>query len=635
MKGIRNIFRSTVGILICSCYLVSCDFLNVVPVETPDLPDAMKDKPAVIGFLHSCYNQFSGIFTVENTYINSTDEYARPILWADDGQRTAWNLLSPSSQTFPWNNCYDGIGQCLFFDEQLDKSNPMGVTENDRKRYKAETLFCRALYHFILLETYGPIPLITERPKQNIDKGEYPGRSHFDVCVDSIATWFDRAAYDLPPVVPDNELGRATSTACKAFKARLLVYAASPLWNGHFPYRNWQNSNYETPGFGLELVSSQEDPSKWNRALTACQEALDWALNEGNRDLFDLTASENIRKAQNVPLPNIDGVDEEFKQRVMLMRYLNTTRETDGNREAIFAYAGDNYGLYSELPHGITTFNGTPTGGWGGIAPYLNSVERFYTKNGKMPIYDSEFPDESEWFESAGLSNPDIIKLNANREPRFYAWIGFDGGEYSSLLADGAPLILEARNSRTHGYNPDRYSRDNNATGYFAKKRVQPNLQWRSQDNGNNYYRVPIAVIRLAELYLNLAECYAALGETGLALDNLNEIRKRAGIKELSESDLTPEMTLVDWVQNERFVELWFEGHRYFDARRWMIAPDVFKEGVREGLNALEKKDPTFKEFNKRTKVDQPFQWNDRMYLLPVNDSEIYSNPQLVQSPGY
>ena len=64
-----------------------------------------------------------------------------------------------------------------------------------------------------------------------------------------------------------------------------------------------------------------------------------------------------------------------------------------------------------------------------------------------------------------------------------------------------------------------------------------------------------------------------------------------------------------------------------------MIAPQVLKAGVREGLDAIEKKDPTFEEFNKRVVIDQPFQWDDRMYLLPVKSSEIYSNPQMVQAP--
>ena len=56
---------------------------------------------------------------------------------------------------------------------------------------------------------------------------------------------------------------------------------------------------------------------------------------------------------------------------------------------------------------------------------------------------------------------------------------------------------------------------------------------------------------------------------------------------------------------------------------------------VSGGLNAIAQKDPTFEEFNQRVKVDQPFQWDDRMYLLPIPTSEIYNNPQLVQAPNY
>lgn len=306
MKTIKIISRFILSVT-AACCMASCNYLDVVPDETADLPDAMKDRASTLGFLHSCYTYFEWFYTVENSFINSTDEYARPLLWADDGQKAAWNQLSPSSQTAPWNSCYDGIGRCHLFMDQLDKSNPTGVTESDKRRWKAEALFCRALYHFMLLESYGPIPLVTEHYNQNLDKKDFPGRSHFDVCVDSIAEWFDRAAFELPPTVQNSELGRATSTACKALKARLLVYAASPLWNGSFPYSNWKNTNFETPGYGKELVSRTYDENKWERALTACNEALDWALTQGNRKLFDLATSTSIRINQGVPLPNIEG----------------------------------------------------------------------------------------------------------------------------------------------------------------------------------------------------------------------------------------------------------------------------------------------------------------------------------------
>lgn len=143
--------------------------------------------------------------------------------------------------------------------------------------------------------------------------------------------------------------------------------------------------------------------------------------------------------------------------------------------------------------------------------------------------------------------------------------------------------------------------------------------------------------IRMAELYLNLAECYAELDDIPNALRNLNEVRKRAGIKELEDSDLG-EMSLIDWIRNERFVELYEEGFRYYDVRRWMIAPEVLKAGSRYGLNGLAE-NPSFDEFNKPTLIDQPFRWDNRLYLMPIwsrqGMDELYSNPQMVQAPGY
>jgi hypothetical protein len=209
------------------------------------------------------------------------------------------------------------------------------------------------------------------------------------------------------------------------------------------------------------------------------------------------------------------------------------------------------------------------------------------------------------------------------------------GGEYSSFLANGKPLVIANRDSKKQGYNPSLDNRNFNVTGYYCKKGIQPNLNWSADNNSMNWTYVPVAVIRLAELYLNLAECYAALGQTTNALNNLNIIRERAGVPDLKESDITADMTLMDWVRNERFVELWEERERYFDVRRWMIAPEVLKSGAREGLNAIAKKDPSFLEYNQRVAIDQPFDWSDRMYMVPINKNEVYSNPNLIQSPGY
>jgi len=143
------------------------------------------------------------------------------------------------------------------------------------------------------------------------------------------------------------------------------------------------------------------------------------------------------------------------------------------------------------------------------------------------------------------------------------------------------------RNADKQGYNPVKYQRDNNVTGYFTQKGIMPKLNC-NKNGGWNYENKPRCLIRLAELYLNLAECEAALGEDAQAIEHLNIIRTRAGVPNLTTADLST-MSMTDWVRNERFIELWGEGHRYYDIRRWLIAPQTMAAGTRMGLSAYGK----------------------------------------------
>lgn len=644
--NIKIYSRLVATTLLLSAAVTACDYLDVVPPETADIPDTMKDKQDALDFLYSCYsgvNSNHGFGTL-GTHEASTDEFVCPQAWGRLGQVTAWNQLSATTVSnngifqLPWGVTYDAIGQCNLFNKILESTNPKEVTAADRVRWGAEIKFLLAYYHFRLLENYGPIPIIDHYYETSVTKKEFPGRSHFDYCVDRIVAWLDEAAGDLPANVETTEIGRASATACKALKARVLLYAASPLWNGSFPTIGWVNVNYETPGYGHELVSSQYSREKWERARTACQEALDYAVVQGNRAFYTLQASETQRISEDVPLPDIPGVDDDFKKKVMKIRYANNTVETEGNREIIWSVISKP-GAYlfwqaDMYPHNIGTSNGGGLyGGITALAPCLYTVEHFYTRNGILPEDDSELP-KSSWFESAGyVGRTDIIKLNDKREPRFYANISFDGDEYSQLIKAGGPLIVDTKSSAAQGYNPTRYVWDNNVTGFYTKKWCQPNVSWRP-DGSLNARQIGARFIHLSELYLNLAECEEALGNTASALEALNTVRRHAEVRDLTTADFS-RMSLREWIRNERFIELYAEGHRYYDVRRWMIAPQVLKSGAREGLNALSKTDPTFEEFNVRTKVDQPFGWSDRMYLLPIPSSEIYSNPQLIQAPGY
>lgn len=650
--------------------ITSCDYLDVYPPEQAGPEDTMEDKELTINFLTSCYHAVLNMNPLYyNNFMQSTDEYVNPPLWNDDSQKTAWNQLNGEVSPNTWELCYGYIGQCHLFLREIARQNPMDVTEEDKQAWINEVNFLKAYYHYRLLEAYGPIPIMEEYPSQNITNDEIPGRRHYDYCVDYIVGLLDQCINSglLPPVREGNEWGRATSTAAKALKARLLIQAASPLWNGSFPFPDWKNKRltgdeeYDSK-YGLELVSHTYDPSKWEKALEASLDALNYALNEGQRKLFDVEdgmALFNIMSGLDindifVPTANGEPVDENFVKHVIALRIMMSSYENQGNRENIWAYytGNDSRSLRrkdANFPIRIIYKNNSWQHGYAANAPTLYSVEHFYTKDGYIPAQDPNFADESEWFQRAGVEGEnrgDIIKLNVNREPRFYAWIAFDGDDYAPRMANGEPLTLDMKSSndaRTglpgNGWS-SQFNRDYSVTGYLCKKFCQINQENNESDsNGTagNAEDYPMPIFRLAELYLNVAECYAELGQTAEALKYLNPIRLRAGIPELTEQMIaTSGMNIIDWVRNERFVELWGESIRYFDVRRWMIAPQQLAANAREGLNVQENyPDPSFEEFNQRAIIRQNFQWENRMYLLPILNKEVYAAPRLVQAPNY
>lgn len=669
MKLFKIIY--TIQALFISLFITSCNYLDVIPPEQPDLEDLMKDEERTLNFLYSCYGYVPKSHPFDyRAFEQSVDELVAPVEYSTYQQQVAWGTISPTyynswggDEMNIWTPSYNYIGYVHHFLSLIDVLQPIGVTEEQKNEYKAECYFLEAYYHFRILQAFGPCPIIPAKVDPNITNDEIPGRSHFDYCVNYIVGKLDEAAKVLPPKRETRDLGRATSTICKALKARVLLYAASPLWNGSFPSKNWVNDKFETPDYGKELVSSSYDETKWERALTACQEALTAALAAGYK-LFDINSANAKAERDGIELPFVPGKEADteenrlFRERVRMFQYLVTATEADNNNEIIWGQRINNDNINGgevtdcRLPAKVVRkSDGSYMGGWSSLSPTLYAAEHFYTENGELPSKDANFYPKEDWYNRfyEGKESPeftkdaldnedvkyDIIKLHAKREARFYAWIVFDGSQYMTKINNGKPLWINFKNPNTNGWNRAN-SRNCTGTGYLTKKFIDPNIYFGS--DGRRMHNPPRRpFIRMAELYLNLAECYAALNDVPNALQNLNEIRRRAGIKDLKETDLN-NMPLMEWIRNERFVELFEEGHRYYDLRRWAIAPDKLKSGVRYGLNGLQES-PSFEEFNTPTQINQPFSWDDKLYLLPIwsrdGMDELYSNPQLVQSPGY
>ncbi len=651
----KNLIIILASILVCSC-----SYLDVVPPEQPDLDDILTDNESVMDMVYSCYGYINGRGLNPNCYTmitgGGTDECVAPQEWGNLGSKAQWGAITPSSindtYNYPWRPCYSAIGYCNLSLKLLDEYEP-SITPADRQMYIAEIKFLKAYYHYRLLSLYGPIPIMDTHTDPNIPKDEIPGRSHFDYCVDYIVGLLDEAAEVLPNEHTNPEYyGRATSVICKALKARVLLLAASPMWNGAFYDLAWKNTLYETPGYGNELVSRDYDEQKWVRAKVACQEAITIAEQSGAK-LFTVEDSELIRTNLNIKLPQVPGLNvstpegQEFQKRVMMLRFLMTTSPKDGNREVLWGVAGGsgdgamdyNFRMASVPHYAVYTQIGSAWqnyGAWGGLSPTLYTVENFFTANGLTPAEDPSFPSKDKWFASAELPDPDIINLNVGREPRFYAWISFDGDEYSTVINARKPLICRMRNPEEGGYNATKWgTRNYCVTGFLNKKWIHPNYYYTGSEKNQNSTscRYPMAMIRLPELYLSLAECHAHLNETAEALAQLNKIRERAGIPEYNETSLGNK-SVLDAVLQERFVEFYMEGLRYYDIRRYLNGRERLSKECYTGLNAVCEA-PSFAEFNTVVPIAQQFSWNNRQYLMPVPNDEVYSNPQMVQAPGY
>ena len=225
-----------------------------------------------------------------------------------------------------------------------------------------------------------------------------------------------------------------------------------------------------------------------------------------------------------------------------------------------------------------------------------------------------------------------------NREPRFHASLAFDGGIWfgQGRIDESNPFIYRGKKDELSGQiDNSLYS----LTGYLAKKIV--NFE-NVLNHGTNSYSIrnyPFPVIRLADLYLLYAE---ALNESG----NINEsqiwidkVRERAGLDGVVQSWATASNNpskpttkdgLRSIIQQERMIELVFEGQRFWDIRRWKRASEFFNTDAL-GWNIQGKTTSTY--YN--VIPVGTLQFSSRDYLWPISETDIINNNNLIQNPGW
>jgi hypothetical protein len=226
-----------------------------------------------------------------------------------------------------------------------------------------------------------------------------------------------------------------------------------------------------------------------------------------------------------------------------------------------------------------------------------------------------------------------------NRDPRLQASILYDQAIWRPRPADTKTIDPEGkviiRNVETAPgvWKPGLDTRDGpiedwngGYSGYYLRKFIDPGIEHEYAAAGGNQ-EAPWHFFRYGEIILNYVEACIELGDNAEAQLWLNKIRDRAGMPDVTETG----DALMTRYRNERRIELVFEQHRYFDVRRWMIAPDVLNRDA----NGIVIVDPLAGPVDYSLNVVQDRAWNDKLYWLPITQDEMNRNKNLIQNPLY
>lgn len=268
--------------------------------------------------------------------------------------------------------------------------------------------------------------------------------------------------------------------------------------------------------------------------------------------------------------------------------------------------------------HNLSRRYGAYGGWWASNGPSQNLVDDYDMINGEPPFLETNGTRSIN-----PASGYDPADPYADRDPRFEASIIHDGTIYRGDLFE----MWVSEEGSTWGFDSYKQSGDNPRSGYVLKKFMPTEdvpVNWQTQ------YTNPWPHFRLAEIYLNYAEAQFELGNEALAREYLSLVRARVGMPAIPAT--VTGAALRERIRNERRIELAFEGHRFFDIRRWMIAAEVENTPIR-GMDIVKTAAGELQYTPVELLVKAPYE--EKMNLLPVAADEIRRNPELTQTPGW
>lgn len=633
--------------ILCGILLLpGCNYLDMVPEKDIETIESLfEQRTKVENWWKGLYSELNRIFAdfrVNTAYLGA-DEFVtcqalyNSTLYNLDGLKIADGLqMSQNPYGSIWYRMYVVIRNCNIFLENVDHTYNM--SEEDRNWWKADVKAVKAYVYFELVRRYGPICLIPQNMPVDLPVKDYQlPRQHVDTCFKEIINLLDESMEYVPKHSQRiSNYGHTFSLeAVYALKAKVLLYAASPLFNGNAFYSDFKNKDGEL------LFNSTYDRNKWLLAAEAADKAAEMC-EEGGRALISGTT---VKKT-------------DLLNKMSDIETMTFSRFTNSEYLLEWKYPSTFHQFF--LPRLVGDDDNFDSQALGCLSPSMKMVEMYYTSNG-LPIdaditwsYNNRYKlgsESSPVYEGVIPMNTDVVNLHLRREPRFYASIAGDRMYWqrgtNTADKDYNLLVRAHKGEEPWGTQYDFIVSNSwqNINGYWLKKHLfswYNTLGYSNNLQGNE----TAAIIRLAEVYLMQAEAWNEYlnKPDDRVYEPLNKVRRRAGIPDVQDAwkkfsthpqQVENQAGMREIIRQEKTVEFAFEGHRFWDLRRWKTAHLELNDKIL-GWNVLGDNARTF--YNNyegpvvvwsKVKFISP-----RDYLFPIKAEEVMISGY-VQNPGW
>jgi hypothetical protein len=582
MKKMKlNKFFAIIGLTVIFS-LSSCNDYEDVPIEnfTMDYVFSRTDSLGLKArsYLLNIYGKMqNGHNRVSNEYLDTASDdgvSAEPnetdLTKLQRGQYTSTNRITDDMD---WSTYYNGIRKSNTFIQNIDIV-PLKETFNNNiplnRAWKAEARFLRAYFYFELIKRYAGVPIVNDVYELGADI-ELP-RNTFEECVDFIVEELDAIKDSLRTVPIANVKANGhvvTKEAAMALKTRVLLYAASPLFNG-------KSLDASNPVYGY----TSYDAERWKKAADAAK----WFI-----DTYGPNGSGTY------------GLNSDYKN-----TFLNYYGEND-NKELIFYRSTGNNDKSLETNSGPIGFAGDNLAN-GRNSPTQNLVDAFPMIDGK-PIGQS--PDYNYSYET----------MYQNRDPRLDYTVIHNGSKW---------LSVDIQTYEGGTSNPRDAARKTK-TSYYLRKFMGNYEEIGKYDKALHVwvmFRYAEIMLNYAEAQNEYAgpsdDVYQVIKDIRHRAGILPGNDNMYGLKASMNKD---EMRAV--IQNERRIEMAFEEQRYWDIRRWKIADQIFDKPL-TGLVIM--RNSGLLEYNLVEVFNNKFEERRYLYPIPysevIKNKNMIQNPK-------